>query len=461
MKKMQNITPPSSKRTTKIYVYLGLSFSSILILLFVITSIRPDSTALQLNGSIRAADNDIPNSWEKYALAQGPSVYQTNPRFMEETLAGNLQVYTTTIQTGDSIGLLLEEWIGETELYVLLESTKTVYSLSRIRPGQPITIVCDRLSGEWIRLEYEVNKESIFTVEKSENIYIAELNPFEYDTQLVLVEGEIKSSLFEAITDSGESPVLAIALADVYGSEINFITEIRKGDTFRALVEKQYYKDELKGYGEIIAAEFVNNQNVYEAFLFADDSGNFQYYDNEGQSLQRLLLKVPLNFTRVSSAYTMNRIHPIFGDNRPHQGIDYAAPTGTPVVSVGDGTVKKVGWVGGFGNTVIIQHDNGFESQYAHLSRFANIKNGNRVKQGQTIAYVGSTGNSTGPHLDFRIKQNGRYINPSQLVVPRRDPITEERMEGFTQSKELAQLYFDNTMELAKYDAKMFDTITY
>jgi murein DD-endopeptidase MepM/ murein hydrolase activator NlpD len=234
------------------------------------------------------------------------------------------------------------------------------------------------------------------------------------------------------VAEAGETPALAIRLADIFAWDIDFIRDIRVGDTFVAVVEKRSRDGQFVGYGRIEAAQFVNQGEAYHGFLFADAQGNAQYFDEQGRSLRKAFLKAPLNFTRISSGFTLNRLHPVLGYRRPHPAIAYAAPMGTPVKTVGDGVVLQRGWDKGGGNYIKIRHNGVYETVYMHLKGFAKgIANGARVRQGQVIGYVGSTGMSTGPHLDFRMKKNGTYINPRTIKSPPADPVARERMAEF------------------------------
>ena len=197
-------------------------------------------------------------------------------------------------------------------------------------------------------------------------------------------------------------------------------------------MEKRFRNDAFEGNGRVLGATFTNQSKQHTAYLFHNERGRETYYNAEGDNLHRELLKAPLSFLRVTSRYSMARRHPVFGNTRPHQGIDYGAPTGTPIMAVGDGIITNIGRAGGYGKQVIIRHDNGLESLYGHMSRFAkNMKNGKRVRQGQTIGYVGATGTATGPHLDFRIRRQGQFVNPDKLIIPRDQALEKQRMADY------------------------------
>ena len=288
---------------------------------------------------------------------------------------------------------------------------------------------------------------------------MARVEDIDYDTRLALIEGRIDDNLFQAVADLGESPQLALLLAKLFGWEINFIRDIQDGDSFSILVEKLYRDGVYKGYGRTLGASFTNKGKTYEAFLFPDARGSGRYYNAAGENLKKTLLQAPLSFTRVTSRFSHNRKHPILGVTRPHLGVDYGAPTGTPVKAVGDGVVTLRGWVGGYGNQVKLRHDAGLESMYSHLSGFARgLKVGTRVRQGQVIAFVGSTGRSTGPHLDFRLQQHGKFIDPTKAINPRSEPVRKAAMKAFRERMALVRDYMQGRRALVQYMPEVLDT---
>lgn len=347
--------------------------------------------------------------------------------------ATDAKVVTGEIQQGDTAEQILAPFVTSDTFQEILKASKGTHPLSRIRQGQPYTVVRSDEDGSIEAFEYEIDREKKLVINRSDSGFAARVEPIEYDVETTVVEGVIDSSLFQAIASTGENPDIGIQLATIFGSEINFIKDIHKGDSFALVVEKRYRDGVFRNYGPMHAARFVNQGKAYEGFRFTDNAGAVRYFNSKGESLAKTLLKAPLSFTRVTSGYTMARKHPIYFDRRPHQGVDYGAPSGTPVKAVGDGTVTKSGWGNGFGNMVIIKHGGGLESMYSHLSGFAkNARSGAKVRQGQVIGYVGSTGVSTGPHLDFRLKQNNKYVNPTKFVAPRGNALPKNLMGSFS-----------------------------
>jgi murein DD-endopeptidase MepM/ murein hydrolase activator NlpD len=265
------------------------------------------------------------------------------------------------------------------------------------------------------------------------------------------ISGTIDNSLYQTLMDENASPLLAVELADVFAWQIDFYT-IQKGDKFFAVYNEKYVGDDFVGIGKILTAEFIHQRNSYKAFLFNQD-GKDEYFDEEGKSLQKEFLKAPLKYRRISSRFSRRRLHPIFRVYRPHLGIDYAAATGTPVQAVGDGIVILRQRKGGAGRFVKIRHNSVYTSGYMHLSRYGKgIRVGKKVKQGQVIGYVGSSGHSTGPHLDFRFYKNGRAVNYMTQKFPSSKSVSKENLSEFYKVRDsLMQKLkkFDNSLAIS------------
>lgn len=263
-------------------------------------------------------------------------------------------------------------------------------------------------------------------------------------TELKTASGTIKSSLWNALIENNINPVLAIELSQIYQWSIDFFG-IQRGDQFRIIYDEQFVDSISVGIGEIYACQFHHMKQDYYAFLFEQDS-TLSYFDDQGQSLKKAFLKAPLEFSRISSRFSNSRYHPVLKIRRPHHGIDYAAPTGTPVQSIGDGVVTRKGYQrAGGGNYLYIKHNSVYTTCYMHLHGFAKgIATGTRVKQGQVIGYVGSTGLSTGPHLDFRVFRNGSPMDPLKVEAPPVEPVYDENLAAFTALKDsmMTQLSF-------------------
>lgn len=338
-----------------------------------------------------------------------------------------------TIQPGETITSLLGEIFSARQIYDLNLSSKPVFPLSRLCAGQPYELCL--IDGRFDSFTYDIDREEQLVVRLEGDAFSVTRVPIEYAVQTDLVTGIIESSLFEAVVASGENEVLAIALADIFAWDVDFIRDIQSGDAFEAVVEKRFREGAPAGYGRILAARFTNQGQVFNAYLFKDGDQPAAYYDENGRSVRKAFLKAPLSFTRISSGFTMRRRHPITKRVSPHPAIDYAAPTGTPIKTVGDGTVTFAAFKRYNGNCVKIRHPGGWETMYNHMSRFGRgIKNGTKVRQGQVIGYVGSTGRSTGPHLDFRMYKNGVTVNPLKVKSPPSAPVSASRLAAFKQT---------------------------
>jgi len=334
------------------------------------------------------------------------------------------------VQPGETAGKILLPYLSPAEIQAVSETCADVFLLRRLRQGNPYTLTT--YNGSFVCFAYEIDSEQKLIVERRDGVFSAKLEKIVYDVTVERVQGTISSHLFQAVSDAGESPMLAIAMAEIFAWEINFIRDLRPQDSFTLLAEKRYREGEFKGYGRILGAIFVNQGVTYEAFCFRDAEGFPHYYTSKGESVKRAFLKAPLSFTRISSTFSPKRLHPILKIWRAHPGVDYAAPTGTPVKAVGSGTVTFKGWGEGAGNYIALRHNNNYETMYLHLSGFARgLEKGKKVQQGEVIGFVGSTGYSTGPHLDFRMKKDGQYINPLNMVSPRTDPISKKDFPEF------------------------------
>jgi murein DD-endopeptidase MepM/ murein hydrolase activator NlpD len=250
-----------------------------------------------------------------------------------------------------------------------------------------------------------------------------------YDVAVAVRTGSVRSSLFSAVAESGEEDQLALDLADVFAWDIDFRTEIQRGDSFRVAFEKLSLDGHFVRYGRILAAEFVRGSRVLRAVRF-DGAQGTGYYAGDGTPLRKAFLRSPLKFTRISSGFTHSRFHPILGRFTEHLGIDYAAPTGTPVQAAANGVVSLAGWSNGYGNTVRIHHANGYETLYGHLSRI-DVRAGQHIGQGETLGAVGATGLATGPHLDYRMTLNGTFLNPLTVDLPPAEPIGDDERAAF------------------------------
>ena len=335
-----------------------------------------------------------------------------------------------TIKKGDTITALLGNYLSTQQILQLIRQSKNIFSFSKLCIGQPYRIFL--IDGQFNSFLYEIDHDEQLLIQQDGNEFKISRIPI-YDVTTEVINGTITSNLFDAVAKIGEKDELAMNLAEIFAWDIDFMLDLRVGDSFRAVVEKRFLKGQPVGYGRILAAEFVNQGKSYRAILFSDGSGKTNYYDPEGRNLRKGFLKAPLDFTSISSGFTMRRYHPITKTWKAHPAIDYVAPTGTPIKAVGEGTVERIGKTRGNGNFIEIHHPNGYSTLYLHMSKFAKgIKKSKRVLPGQIIGYVGATGLATGPHLCFRMRKNGKPVNPNKVKMPTAPAISSENMSEFS-----------------------------
>jgi len=294
-------------------------------------------------------------------------------------------------------------------------------------------------NGELVKFVYEEGPTEVYEIEKDAQGYKARKKEIPLETSLVKAIGEIRSSLFEAMDVAGEQDPLTISFAEILAWEIDFYKDVKEGDRFKIIVEKLYKGNQFIRYGTIHVVEYQNGNGRIRGIEYQG-----HYYHEDGTSLRKAFLKTPLRFNRISSRFSRARKHPILGGILPHYGVDYAAPPGTPVWAVADGLVIACGWNGGFGKQVVVRHMNGYKTYYGHLSRYSSgIRSGVRVKQKQIIGYVGSTGLSTGPHLDYRLAKDGRLRNPLKESFPSGLPIGKGERDAFEKRRDGVMVWLE------------------
>ncbi len=321
------------------------------------------------------------------------------------------------------------------DMQVLLFESEETYDFTKLVVGREVRF-CFEDGEKASYFEYDRNIEDMIAVNRNGNDFTAEQKSIEYEVEEAFVEGKIENFLYIDALEKGISEATIVTMADVFSFDVDFTTEIQKGDEFKIIYEKRKRFGEDGPDGNILAAEFVNNGEAYWAFYFEDgeESG---YYDAEGKMLQRQFLRAPLSYKYISSGYTGARYHPVTKTVQAHHQIDYAAATGTPVVATAKGKVTLASWNGGWGNMVKIEHTNGYSTHYAHLSKYGKgVKVGGDVAQGQIIGYVGSTGWSTGAHLDYGMKLNGSPVNPLSLKLPKGDSVSVGNMDEFVRLRD-------------------------
>ena len=328
--------------------------------------------------------------------------------------------------------VLTESKIAAKEIYGLSKAAEKIYDLGKIKPGNTLELEIDLNERTLHSFSYEIDGENILVIERTPDGFVAGKEEIEYETRLSVKEGVIVSSLFETIAQMGLDSQLALDLLDIYAWDIDFYVDIREGDRFKILFEQKYRDGNFVKNGRILCGKLINQGETFWAALFQDEGGHVDYYDLQQNSLRKQFLKSPLRYKYISSGYSKRRFHPILKKYRPHLGVDYAAPTGTPVVAVADGRVVYARWNKGLGRVVKIKHNSTFTTLYGHLSRFSKgIRSTKYVKQGQVIGYVGSSGLSTGPHLHYTLMKNGRSIDPLRYNFPSASPVQENYIADF------------------------------
>ncbi len=342
------------------------------------------------------------------------------------------------VRSGDTIAGILQRY-GLPSAAVI-EAGRAHYDLARINSGREIRFGYTRglPHASWLSYPMDSDGDEVLVVrwDAGEQAWTADVERVVYEERLVSRRFEIETSLWNAALHAGLRPDDIVRLAEIFQWDIDFNTELREGDTFTMVADALYLDGELRKLGDIHAVMLQTDDDPLIAIRHVGANGEVGYFDPDGKARRKPFLRSPLAFSRVSSGFApRGRLHPVTGKRRPHNGTDFAAPTGTPVRAVGNGTVTRAGGAGGYGLLVRIRHDGGYESGYAHLSKIL-VRKGERVKQGQTIGKVGSTGLSTGPHCHYELKLNGSYIDPMRAKLPVSVPLPSSEKAAFAAERE-------------------------
>ncbi len=341
------------------------------------------------------------------------------------------------VRSGDSLARIFHRrGLRASELHALLESGSEARRLTRIHPGETLKYRIDD-DGRLLAVRYEFSRLEAMeaTRPNASATFTSRLVKRTPEIRIAFREGRIDSSLYLAATRAGLENSTIMNLANVFQWDIDFVHDIRRGDSFHVLFEEHWIDGEKIGNGPIVAAEFVNRGRTHRAVRYTASDGRSDYYAPDGRSMRRAFLRAPVEFSRISSNFNMRRMHPIHNRVVPHRGIDYAAPTGTPVMAAGDGVVTTAASHHANGNYIIIRHGEQYQTKYLHLHRFARgVRSGARVRQGQVIGYVGMTGWATGPHLHYEFLVNGVHQNPRTVNLPQAEPIAESERQRFLES---------------------------
>lgn len=340
---------------------------------------------------------------------------------------------TVVVKKGDTLSSIFSDLDIHNQLTSILNLGKQANPFKKIYPGQKLHFTFGSDGIDKLELEKSITQSLVLL--KDNDSYIINESDRELDKVSQVATGIINQSLFLAGQDAGMSDALIMSLAGIFGWDVDFALDIREGDSFTVVYEELYLEGEKVGDGNIIAAEFVNNNHTYRAYRYTDSNGKTEFYSPDGKSMRKPFMRTPVDLARISSHFNLRRKHPVLNKIRAHKGVDYAASTGTAIKATGDGKVVHRGRKGGYGNTIILRHGNTYTTLYAHMSKYANKTGvGSRVRQGQIIGYIGSTGLATGPHLHYEFRVNGVHRNPLKVKLPSANPLPEAEMKNFQAS---------------------------
>jgi murein DD-endopeptidase MepM/ murein hydrolase activator NlpD len=435
-----------------------------LVVAFVVTSVGVFAAVQRQNAdsqsvALSRSDTDLQAAPPEPEPAVAPE-----PTFVPEiatdtpSVEAALRVFEGTLERGETLARALQDdGVSSGVVYGITEAIGKLYDFRKARPGHSYRLALDT-AGELVEFRYDTSPVESYTVSRDGEAFMSRREEPPTRTEVARIAGVVSSNLHEAVVGLGESPQLAVDLADIFAWDIDFSRSVRFGDEFRVLYERLYRTDAqgrgvYVGPGRILAARYVGAAGDHAAVYFESGQGRGGYYRPDGSSVERNFLMAPVRHSRIASAFSNARLHPILRVWRPHHGIDYAAPEGTPIWAVADGTVIHRGRAGGFGNLVKIRHSDGYVSYYGHLSRFPRgLSEGDRVRQKQVIGYVGHTGLATGPHVCFRMSKDGRFVDPARLRLPGGPPLSSELRQVFATSRDVLLARLDATAPLIEAD---------
>jgi murein DD-endopeptidase MepM/ murein hydrolase activator NlpD len=413
------------------------------------SNIDPAFTSSPLLTSRRTSDVDIPN-----VFADINSIFKADTETtLAEAKPKKPAMQELTIKSGDNLSSVFARMgLNDRDIYELFDGNKSAKELRSITPGQKFEFLVDT-QGKLQELKYFKNNLDSLKFTRNDNGFTSKQTSLKPEVKRSFRKGTINSSLFLAGKQAGLPNNLTMELANIFGYDVDFALDIQKGDTFKVMFEEQYLNGKKIGTGAILSAEFTNEGKTYRAVRYTNKDGITRYYAPDGKGLNKAFLRTPVDFARISSGFSLGRLHPVLNTIRAHKGTDYAASTGTPIRSTGDGKITFAGRQGGFGNCIVIQHGQGYETLYGHMSKFGKgISTGTRVSQGQVIGYVGMTGLASGPHLHYEFHVNGQVRNPVTVELPKSVGIAANEKDSFNSATQtlVAQLQdFENSSRLA------------
>ncbi|MEX2220704.1 MAG: M23 family metallopeptidase [Candidatus Rokuibacteriota bacterium] len=367
------------------------------------------------------------------AVPTHPPAPSAVPEPPASDLPGSDSIIDIVLKRGETLEMALRRTgVGRGEAARIVAALRGSVNMRRLAPGERL-VVRPGSEGRPAEISYARTPAERYEIRPGGggSWAVTAVRP-EVDTRVVAITGEVRDSLFASMERVGEGAGLTVRLVNLFEWDFDFAADSLPGDRFRLLVEKRYVEDAFLGYGDVLIAQYSSvGRSLLTSVGFGDVGGRREYYDAAGRSVKKMFLRAPLDFTRVTSGFSHARLHPVLGGLRPHLAVDYGAPVGTPVRAVADGVVTRAGWNGGYGLTISLRHARGYETMYNHLSKL-DVRRGQRVRQRQVIGRVGSTGLSTGPHLDYRVRKGGAFVNPlGEKFIPG-SPVPAHRREAFT-----------------------------
>ena len=437
------VTQNTLTRTRKLKLHWFVAMSS-LPLLGVVTAfgLSPQTDHLAANMKMVVAEVALPLE----LLNGGNATTSTTPTHFW---------HNNHIQRGDTIAEILHRMnVSDADAAQYLNSNQAAAPLRQLHAGKAVQAETNS-DGHLLALRFLDNNGSQIVIEKSADGFNVSTLPANLEKRLFMRTGEISSTLFAATDQAGLPDVAANQMVEIFEGDIDFHRDLRKGDKFTVVYEMSYSNGEPVRAGRVVAAEFINQGEAFRVVHYQADNNHGDYYAPDGKSVRKAFLRSPLEFSRVSSGFSLSRLHPVLGTWRSHKGVDYAAATGTKVKVTADGVVSFVGKQGGYGNVVMVSHQNRYTTVYGHLSRFTSgLRRGQRIAQGDIIGYVGRTGLASGPHLHYEFKINGQQRDPLRVALPDAAPIARAQMDAFLEASSslIARLDLLHGINLANLD---------
>lgn len=444
----------SRKRHSSLYIFIGTGVLLISALYFksATSMVKPivSNTGSSTNNII-----SIPLPEQASSSAATPP-FGSNKQQQTSTIAphtpyakGSWSEYI--VKAGDNLSKIFKKkGLSASTLHGIIHSNEQASALKNIKPGQTVRFLQDS-NTNLLALEYAIDRVKTLRIKTSATGFNSEITEKPVRISHLTASGTINNSLFYDAKQAGLTDRTIMELANIFGWDIDFAQNLRQGDSFSLLYESKHIGQQRIENGRILAAEFINRGETFQAVRFVDKNGHAEYFSPEGKSMRKTFLRNPIDFARVSSHFNLRRKHPVLNRIRAHKGVDYAASRGTPIKSTGDGRITYRGVKGGYGRVVIVQHGQKYSSLYAHMSKYGRYKKGAYVKQGQVIGYVGKSGLATGAHLHYEFRINGVHRNPLTAKFPSAKPINKNLLASFKQqtSPLLAQLSHAKQTQLA------------